>query len=208
MIPLLSTAYLPPIEYMAVLSHCQNATVEHFETFPKQTYRNRATILTGNGTQQLTVPVVKNNHTCTADVRIDHSQRWQDIHIRTLNAAYNASPYYQYYAHELAVILRQPTTFLVDLNQNLLDWLLKKIKLSTNITHTAEWEKEPAGFVDLRNSITPKRPSSIITTYKPYYQVFSDRIDFQPNLSAIDLLANLGPESKDYLEALSPQCFT
>ena len=38
---------------------------------------------------------------------------------------------------------------------------------------------------------------------KSYYQVFSDRLPFTPNLSIIDLLMNLGPEAKDYLNKLT-----
>jgi hypothetical protein len=37
---------------------------------------------------------------------------------------------------------------------------------------------------------------------RPYYQVFADRLPFTPNLSVMDLLMNIGPEAKKYLETI------
>ena len=51
---------------------------------------------------------------------------------------------------------------------------------------------------DFRERIHPKKdykeedPDFIV---QPYYQVFQERIGFLPNLSIVDLLFNMGPES-------------
>jgi len=45
-----------------------------------------------------------------------------------------------------------------------------------------------------------KQLPTSITPVKPYHQVFQDRFDFQYNLSALDLLFNLGPEAQHYLQ--------
>ena len=94
MTPLFSTAYFPPIAYVATLLQHPEALVEVKETFPKQTYRNRMEIMTAGGVRTLTVPVVRNNHSRTEEVGIDYKERWNIIHLRTLEAAYSASPYY------------------------------------------------------------------------------------------------------------------
>ena len=104
MTPLFSTAYLPPIAYVAALSAQSEALIETQETFPKQTYRNRTEIMTAGGVRTLSVPVVRNNHSRTEEVGIDYKERWNVIHLRTIAAAYSASPYYLYYKDDLEKI--------------------------------------------------------------------------------------------------------
>jgi WbqC-like protein family len=58
-LPLLSTAYLPPIEYVALIAKSGGCVIEKHEHFIKQTYRNRAVIATGNGPLALIIPLKK-----------------------------------------------------------------------------------------------------------------------------------------------------
>ena len=58
---------------------------------------------------------------------------------------------------------------------------------------------------DLRESIHPKRPNTILQDMKlekPYFQVFSRKHGFQSDLSIMDLLFNEGPDSILYLKKL------
>ena len=52
-------------------------------------------------------------------------------------------------------------------------------------------------FEDFRDVISPKKNLSFDTTFSPtpYYQVFSAKHGFLPNLSIVDLIFNMGPES-------------
>ena len=73
---LFSTAYFPPVSYVAAMLESDSIVVEQYETFPKQTYRNRAVIATANGLLGLTVPVVRTNgnHTYTKDMAICYNE--------------------------------------------------------------------------------------------------------------------------------------
>ena len=200
MTPLFSTAYLPSIAYVAALWTQPEALIETQETFPKQTYRNRTEIMTAGGVRTLSVPVIRNNHSRTEEVAIDYRERWNIIHLRTIAAAYSASPYYLYYKDDLEQILLQRYSRLIDLNDALLQWILRTLKSNCQISHTQDFAKDyPA---DLRDTFSPKHPYPT-ANHKPYYQVFADRLPFTPNLSFLDLLMNLGPEAKEYLRNIT-----
>ena len=70
MTPLFSTAFMPPIAYMATLAKYPEAHIEAKETFPKQTYRNRLEIMTANGVKTLTVHAPTKYESTTRSVGI------------------------------------------------------------------------------------------------------------------------------------------
>lgn len=201
MTPLFSTAYFPPIAYMAALVRCPKAVVEVKETFPKQTYRNRMEILTANGVRSLTVPVQRSNHSRTDEVGIDYKNRWNIVHLRTLTAAYAASPFFMFYKDDIEALLMRHYERLIDLNDAVLKWVMASMKVQCEIGYTEDYMPENGEGKDYRNIFSPKKPSPLVSM-KPYYQVFDDRMPFVPNLSVMDLLANLGPESRNYLETI------
>lgn len=84
---------------MAVAFHASNIIIEKHETYPKQTFRNRCHIATSAGMQAITVPVkrINGNHTKTGDILIDNSKNWQIQHWRSIETAYNKSPYFLFH---------------------------------------------------------------------------------------------------------------
>jgi hypothetical protein len=200
MTALFSTAYMPPVAYMAALMKYPEVLIETQETFPKQTYRNRAIIMTAGGVRTLSVPTVRNNHSRTEEVGIDYRERWNVIHLRTLEAAYSASPYYLYYKDAIVEILMHRYEKLLELNDTFLHWIISTLKIPCHIKHTEDYLRHSPD--DYRTLFSPKIPYPT-DHFPPYYQVFSDRIPFTPNLSVIDLMMNLGPEAGDYLKKLT-----
>lgn len=179
--------------------------LESKENYSKQSYRNRARILTGNGVQDLLIPVVHDTHKpMITEARIEYTTPWQRNHWRTIVTAYNTSPYFMYYQDPLRAFYEQRYEKLFDFNLQLIQTILKLLRIQTEIRLTTEFEatRQP----DLRTLIHPKQ--SITSDYPfrlttPYYQVFEDRFGFTPNLSIIDLLFNTGPEAVDYLNNLN-----
>ena len=200
MMALFSTAYFPPVRYVATLLQHTHVMVEAKETFPKQTYRNRMEILTAGGVRRLSVPVVRRNHSRTDEVRIDYKERWNIVHLRTIEAAYSASPYFQYYRDDIDSILVPHHDLLIDLNQTILRWLLKCLKTDIEVELTSEYADMPVDN-DYRTAFSPKQSSSH-SALPPYYQVFSDRQPFAGNLSVLDLMMNLGPDAKAFLNRI------
>lgn len=204
--PLLSTAYLPSIHYMSCLAAHERVVIEQYETFPKQTFRNRAEIATGNGVLMLNVPVSKpdGNHTRTGDIIISYHEPWNKRHWRAIESAYNAAPYFLYYRDGLERIIMAKYDRLVDLNDDLLQYLLSKLKITCHTEYSQDYLPANGEPMDLRYSLSSKRQNeSVMASLPPYSQVFDSRYGFKPNLSVIDLLFNLGPEAHTYLCGLT-----
>lgn len=195
---LFSTAYFPSISYMARFLHDPAPVIEVFETYHKQTYRNRCRVMTANGVEALSVPVVKvnGNHTLTKDVAVSYKEHWQQIHRRCLESAYKASPFFDHYYDELRPLFENRFERLIDLNDAALLAVLKLLKTKKEIVHTSDYVRETEN--DLREAFSPKKniESSLFPTY---YQVFGEKYPFAPDLSILDLIFNEGPEAMEFL---------
>jgi hypothetical protein len=192
--------YLPPVEYFAQLnSYNPDFLIEKHEHFPKQTYRNRANIYSPDGVLTLVVPVVKGSkvHTPVKDVKISYDFNWQRLHWLSLQGCYRRSAYFEYYEDDFAPFYELKETYLYDLNEKLLQLLLKLLKIKTSISYTESYEANYPALTDLRQGIHPKKETGF--PQKPYFQVFEERHGFMKNLSAVDLLFNQGPQSLNYL---------
>lgn len=195
----LSSAYFPNTQYFSIVSNCQHIVIEKYESFVKQSYRNRATIATANGLYNLIVPVchAKSGKILTKDVKISYIENWQHQHKIAIMSAYGSAPYFEYFSDFIFDVFSKKFLFLLDLNNYILENLCKILKINYKLEFTDNFERQLEN--DYRFSISPKIKIENISIFKPYIQVFSDRFDFFPNLSIIDLLMNTGAEAKKYL---------
>ncbi len=135
---LISTAYMPPIEYVALLLKYGTAVIEGEESYPKQTYRNRCRILTANGILNLSIPVNKphGNNTKTKDITIINSDRWFTNHWRAISSAYSGSPFFLYYKDELQGFFNGSYDNLLEFNTTLTNEFLSLSCISCEIEHS------------------------------------------------------------------------
>ena len=187
------TAYLPSIEYISLFLKAEDASIELFETYQKQSCRTRTNVMTANGIQTLTIPVIKTNgnHTLTKDIEISYKESWQQIHLRCLESAYRKSAYFDYYFPYFEKIYKQKFNTLVELNEFCLKTILKIMKVKKDYSYTTDFER----IVDENDYRISLSKGTNKIEMKPYYQVFADRHGFIPNLSIVDLLFNEGPNS-------------
>ena len=194
-----TSAYLPAVEYFMMLSGYQEIQIEQHENYQKQSYRNRCRISGPNGINVLTVPVDKkgNVKVTVRDLKISYSENWQKLHWRSIQTAYNNSPFFLYYRDEMERFYTKRYDYLLDLNQDLLLLIIKWLKLNTGIVLTKSFIPLYTVENDFRYVIHPKNESSIVQP--EYHQVFIDKFGFIPNLSIIDLIFNEGPGASGLL---------
>ena len=201
---LLSSAYLAPIQYFTKMVSYESVLIDQCESYIKQSFRNRAVILTSNGPVHLSIPVVDGPRAkgLIRDIKLSYDHQWQQIHWRGITSAYNNSPFFEYYADELAPFYHEKKwKYLVDFNLQLQDVVIEALNLKLDIQQTTEYfpiGEIPNGLVDCRYTIHPKpqkRGEDKNYLPVPYHQVFVDKFGFVADLSIIDLLCNEGPEA-------------
>ena len=128
------------------------------------------------------------------------NENWAVKHWRAIESAYNSSPYFLYYKDEVEAILNKQYIGLVDLNMDILSFVFKKLKVAKDIMLSTDFvlAEDVATIEDYRNRFSPKNKE--ILQLPPYDQVFEDRYGFQSDISILDLLFNLGPDSLGYLK--------
>mgnify|MGYP001026664032 FL=1 len=194
---ILPVAYLPSVAYMTHLLK-EECIIDLHEHYIKRSERNRARILASSGVMELTAHLRQANRpqTPVRDLRLDYSKRWQHQHAVALLSAYKSSPYFDYYWDLLAPFYERKYDFLVDYDLEILRRMLAMIVLESRMPRLSERYVEAApGDCDLR----PKRNEGPDFGAEPYVQVFSDRLPFAANLSAIDLWFAEGPSARDVL---------
>ena len=161
--------------------------------------------MNGNGLLNLIIPTVHDQRMgAVKDVRIEYVTPWQRAHWRSIESAYNNTPFYLYYKDALKPFFEHKFEYLFDFNTQLTQTLMKCLQIDTKVACTECFS--PYEENDLRLEIHPKaahKPDYRYRLNDPYYQVFEDKFGFSPNLSLIDLLFNEGPQAANYLHNLT-----
>jgi hypothetical protein len=193
---LLSTTYFGPIQWYQKLYRAEHVEIEQWESFQKQTYRNRCLIATANGVQALTVPVEHGDSPLIKDIRLSDHGNWRHLHWNALQSAYGESPFFEYYQDDIRPFFERHWTFLLDFNEEIRQKMCELIDIQPNVSYTEGFIPEESPLTSYRTAISPKHPQDDPDFLpKRYYQVYEQKHGFLPNLSILDLLFNMGPES-------------
>ena len=203
---LLQTTYFGPIQWYQKLYRYDQALIEQYDSYQKQTYRNRCVIATANGLQALTVPVEHNSQFSTLnsqlvkDLRISDHNQWRRVHWNALQSAYSESPFFDYYADDIRPFFEKKYEFLVDFNESIRQTVCDLLDIQPKVEYTTSYEKQMDTVDDFREVINAKHPQAD-ADFQPqrYWQVFEGKHGFQANLSILDLLFNMGNEAVFYL---------
>ena len=224
---LLQTTYFGPVQWYQKLHRYEHTLIEQYDSYQKQTFRNRCIIATANGLQALTVPVdthpvlgasavhpvldasaAESAKCLLKDVRISDHNQWRRVHWNALQSAYSESPFFEYYADDIRPFFEQKYDFLIDFNEAIRQKMCELIDIHPSVEYTQEFlsPQEVSSTThhpiihDFRDVISAKHPQPDADfEVKRYWQVFQHKHGFLPNLSILDLLFCMGPESVFYL---------
>ena len=194
------SSYIPNIATLAILAQQKNVIVQTGAQYQKQTFRNRTIIAGANGVLNLSIPIEhgsKYKKLIDKEVKIAYEENWQQNHWKSFVSAYSSSPFFEFYQDDLKPIFFKKHEKLVDYNMSLLTLILEWLEIETKIT-TRSKQDAYNPFSDALVSSKAKLPLN----FPKYTQVFESKLGFNPNLNALDLLSNLGPESSVYLRKI------
>ena len=187
----LPTAYFGPVGYYTALFHDEDIVIEACEYYVKQTLRNRCHIATNQGPQTLSINVQKGNRPqqLIREVMLSDHGNWMHQHLYSLATYYGNSPFYEYYIDEIREVMqRGHDGSLFGLNEALRRKVCELIGFEPHVRYSEQWQGQNFGKGEL------EIPAFVAT---PYYQVAQAESHgtFQSNMSILDLLFNMGPES-------------
>lgn len=187
--------YFPNINCLFTLVKAGSIAFSGDAAYQKASFMNKMELPGSNGTVKLSIPI-KGGRSVKAsykEVEIDHRSDWRVNHLRTIGSIYGNAPFYPFYENDIREMYGSNVTNLFQWNLRCFDFFIRNAKMSNMIHYKVAAKDEinsPAAGID-----TPVDKH----TFTPYQQVFADRIGFIPNMSCLDLLMNLGPDTATYM---------
>lgn len=224
-VAILQSNYIPWRGYFDVIGLVDEFVLYDVVQFTKRDWRNRNRIKTAVGLKWLTIPVMTAGayHQTIADTRIVDGN-WAVKHWRSLSHAYGRAPYFEQYRARLAETYSAcgTMTSLSAVNRTLIEYVSNELGLRTKIGDAVDYAVDDdrngrlleicralgaslylsgpsaRGYLDLARF----REAGIeiefmdYSAYRPYPQLHGA---FEPSVSVLDLLFNVGPEAPSYM---------
>ncbi|HOJ31968.1 MAG TPA: WbqC family protein [Candidatus Hydrogenedentes bacterium] len=210
--------YLPWLRYVEKVARADVFILLDTVAFTKNGWQNRNRIKTQNGTVLLTVPVHATLGMPLSEVRIDHNQPWQKKHWRSIEQAYRKAPFFERYAPGLRALYHADWDRLVELNHRMLLFFLDALGLRTPVYLASSMPVNGTGTERLIELVRHVQGDTYYTgafaaeTYlnAALFEQAGLKLELQqwqaPNypqlhgefvrdLSIVDLLMNVGPDS-------------
>lgn len=199
------------------VSHSDVLIVQDVTKFDER-FSNRNKIISSTEWTWLTVPIKKNHKDyLLKDVQIFNDLKWNKIHRKKLESAYNKSNFFNKYKTDLNLILEQKWEMLLELNMAIIKKIFDWLKIKTKIIYESELGIEGEAtnrLINICKAVNADvylsgdmghdylneelfKQNEIELKYQNYTPKQYDQIlsrEFIPNLSIIDMLSNIGHE--------------
>lgn len=194
--------YIPSIAYFAHWMHYGTLTMEACEHYQKRTWRNKTNIVGPDDPLTLTVPLQKGKHQqkLIQEVAIAYDEPWATKHLSSITTAYGKTAFGDEVISGLRPILLSHPKTLWELNLACLKEITSLMGGHWKIMMTDVYaDALPFGDLDLRAGVPCGMDKSIPSMMPEYGQVQRIHKAHQPNLSILDAICHLGPDTSNYL---------
>ena len=220
--------FLPWLGYLHRMAQADVFVLLDHVQFERRNYQNRTMVRLNDQSHWLTVPVVQNSQKerivdKLVDNRLDGTKWWSANHFATLRHAYRAAEHFESYADAYKQLFDTQWHRLVDINQAGLDLLREAYGITTPLVRSSELNVEGARADLILNICKALGADTLIAGFggsrgyldadafaqagvrisfhqfeHPEYPQ-KGKTPFIRGLSAIDMLFNCGPQSRDWL---------
>jgi len=190
--------------------------------YQKKDFNNRNRIKTSAGAIWLSVPVRSSGRleSTIADIEIINNG-WQKKHLKSIELNYKRAPYFEQYFYDLEKILNTPYQYLIDLNFDILIYMLGVLNIDTKIVKASDYSFQGVKsdlVLDMCTQLNADiyifgeqgRNYANIESFNNkgislYFQSYNHPVysqmkgEFLPYMSVLDLLFNKGEESRGIL---------
>jgi len=197
---LIEPHYLPSIAFFVYALSFEHLSIEQYANFQRSSYANRTYIAGANGKQRLSIPLKGGSRQkcLLKDVQMDFTENWLKEHWFAIQSAYAKAAFFEYYETEIKAFFKIPPTSLLQWNLNWLHWLCTQLNWQPTISLTKNYCTKEAlndTILDMRHAILPNNSYNNLLQNIQYYQLFQEKNGFQYNLSVLDVLMSVGPDT-------------
>ena len=214
--------YLPWIGLFHKIALADIFCVFDIVQYQRKDFNNRNKIKSSTGPIWLTVPVKSGGrlNSIITDVEIINDG-WRKKHLKTIELNYKKAPYFEQYFYDLKLLLDTPYEYLVDLNFDILVYLLNVLDIDTKIIKASDYSfrgvkselvldmctqldvgiyifgEQGKDYADVDAFISKGvHPHFQSYNHPKYKQV---KGEFEPFMSVLDLIFNHGKVSKEIM---------
>lgn len=209
--------YLPWLGFFEKILHSDEFVFLDDVQYEKNGFQNRNKIRTHEGSIWLTVPIKAKSKTLLKNVKIDYLSDWRKKHSKAIMLNYSKAGFFDEYWSDLEKIYDEKYEYLIELNVEIIKFLMDKLQIKTKIIFSSELgitKKSSDRILEICKKLNADTYISGIVgkeylnvddfaknkinlkfqnfQHPKYKQVFDP---FFPNMATIDLLFNEGPNT-------------
>jgi hypothetical protein len=219
----IQSSYVPWRGYFDFIQSVDRFVIYDDVQFSPGSWRNRNRVKTEKGLKWLTVPVKKHLGLAVDETLIEHAHPWVEQNRGLLKSSLGKSPFFRDAVELWEQAVGEPSKTIAELNVRLIREICAYLNIGTPLVFAREFQltgNKTDRLIQLLRRIgattyvsgptakgyldeTAFRENGIRLEYKsyvyePYPQPFGP---FEGAVSVLDLIANVGPRSRDFLHS-------